>query len=241
MIDWLRTVPCSQAYKIIVPSRFLKKIVTGWRIPEERIQVIYNALPSDAEKSFALPRSEARTLITVCRLVPWKGVDQIIELLPELPSVRLVIAGDGPLRSHLEEIAARLGVEARVVFLGQISQAEVTTSLRKSDAFILNSSYEGLPHVVLEAMAAGVPVVATNVGGTGELVTDGKNGLLVPFGDRAKLKSAISRVLDDPALAARLVQEARRFLEAHLSFRTMVEATEAILKTATQGLALPKG
>ncbi|MGH7551753.1 MAG: glycosyltransferase, partial [Longimicrobiales bacterium] len=101
--------------------------------------------------------------------------------------------------------------------------------LRQADAFVLNSTYEGLPHVVLEAMTAGAPVIATNAGGTGEVVEDEVTGLLVPVGDATVLRSAVERLWRDPALGSRLTSEAARRLQRHFDFDAMVDATEALL------------
>ena len=233
--DCIRTFPLRLARRIIVPSRYLQRIVTGWRVGSEKIQVIYNATPPAGAASAAgaeLPAWSGKTLLTVCRLVPWKGVDALIRLLPQLPDTRLVIAGDGHIRGALGQLAAVTGVTERVVFLGDVPHREVAGYLRQADAFVLNSTYEGLPHVVLEAMAAGTPVIATDAGGTGEVVEHEATGLLVPVGDAAALQTAVERLWRDPALGRQLTAEARRRLDAHFDFQAMVDATEAALAAA---------
>ena len=230
--DWVRSFPLRLARRIIVPSRYLQRIVGGWRVGSEKIQVIYNATPpaGDAPSAAAgLPAWSGKTLLTVCRLVPWKGVDALIRLLPRLPDTRLVIAGDGHIRGELSELAARSGVAERVVFLGDVPHREVAGYLRQANAFVLNSTYEGLPHVVLEAMAAGTPVIATDAGGTGEVVEHEATGLLVPVGDAAALQAAVERLWREPALGRQLTAEAARRLHAHFDFDAMVDATEAAL------------
>ena len=230
--DWIRSFPLRLAGRIIVPSRYLQRIVSGWRVGSEKIQVVYNATPSVSDAPSAatgLAAWSGKTLITVCRLVPWKGVDALIRLLPELPDTRLVIAGDGHIRRELSDLAAQSRVAERVVFLGDVPHREVAWYLRQADAFVLNSTYEGLPHVVLEAMAAGTPVIATDAGGTGEVVEHEATGLLVPVGDAAALQAAIERLWREPALGGHLTAEATRRLRAHFDFDAMVDATEAIL------------
>jgi len=111
----------------------------------------------------------------------------------------------------------------------------VPAYLRAADAFVLNSSYEGLPHVVLEAMEVGVPVVATDAGGTGEVVVHERTGLLVPVGDGGALLEAVRRLWDAPGLAVQLVEAARLELGRRFSHEGMVGATERVLAEAVQG------
>ena len=161
--------------------------------------------------------------------MPWKGVAALIRVVATLPYVRLLIVGDGPLRPDLEALAQSTGGE-RVVFLGHVPHEKVRQLLGEADVFVLNSTYEGLPHVVLEAMAAGAPVIATNAGGTGEVVEHDVTGLLVSVGDELALRAAIERLRTDPALAQRLAIDAKRRLETRFSFDTMVRETEAVLE-----------
>ena len=233
--DFIRTFPLRWARHIIVPSQYLKRLAGGWGIDPEKITVIYNAAapPPETNQALApLPEWKGRTLLTVCRLVPWKGVDAIIRRLPHLPDTRLVIAGGGILEKELAALAAALGVTARTVFLGHISSAEVRQRMRGVDAFVLNSPYEGLPHVVLEAMSAGIPVIATNAGGTGEVVEHEVTGLLIPVGDETALQAAIERLWSDSGLIERLTTTAAERLAAHFDFNAMVDATAATLRAA---------
>ena len=232
VLDLIRTLPLLLATGVIVPSRYLQRIVNGWKIGAEKIRMVYNATPlADAGQSTAakLPAWSGKTLITVCRLVPWKGVDGLIRLLPRLPGTRLVVAGDGHAREDLGHLARQSGVGERVIFLGDVAHRAVAGYLQQADAFVLNSTYEGLPHVVLEAISAGVPVIATDAGGTGEVVENGVTGLLVPVGDAAALQAAIERLWREPALGRQLTAEAARRAQAHFDFDAMVNATEAIL------------
>jgi glycosyltransferase involved in cell wall biosynthesis len=238
-LDLTRTIPLMLARRIIVPSRYLGRIVGGWGIPTSKIRVVYNAVAAGAAESVpVLPAWPGKTLITVCRLVPWKGVDALIRLLPGLPDTRLVIAGDGQLRGELIELARRAGVGERVLFLGDVPPAEVAGYLRQADAFVLNSTYEGLPHVVLEAMTVGTPVVATDAGGTGEVVENEVTGLLVPVANPAALRTAVERLWREPALGRLLASAATRRLEERFDFDVMVSATEALLAMEAGGTAV---
>jgi glycosyltransferase involved in cell wall biosynthesis len=240
-VDFIRTFPLWLAHEIIVPSQYLRRIVNGWGIAAEKIRVVPNAIVSRAPSvSASLPSWSGRTLITVCRLVPWKGVDGLIRLLPELPGTRLVIVGDGHSRDQLQALAHSIGVESRVLFLGNVSQDAVTTYLTQADAFVLNSSYEGLPHVVLEAFAARIPVIATAAGGTDEIVQHNITGLLVPVGDSAALKSAIKQLWREPELGRRLAHEAAALSREHFDFGAMVASTDEALRAFAFGNRAPK-
>ena len=126
-----------------------------------------------------------RTVLFVGRLVPNKGPQTLLQAVPEVlvhhPSARFWLVGDGPLRASLQKQSRHLGVEAALDFLG--IRHDVPQLMRQAALFVRPSSLEGLPITVLEAMASGLPVVATPVGGTPELVKDQVNGYLVPFGD----------------------------------------------------------
>jgi glycosyltransferase involved in cell wall biosynthesis len=232
LLDWLRTTGLRGAARVIVPSRYLERIVSGWGVPAGRTTLVYNAVEPRAAAAAgeaALPPFAGRTVVTVCRLVPWKGVEGLVQALRALDGARLVVVGDGPLRARLEALAVEAGVGERVLFTGGVPQARVREIVRQADVFVLNSSYEGLPHVVLEAMAEGVPVVATDAGGTGELVEHGVTGLLVEVGNGEALVAAIRAVLDDPATARRLREGAARALETRFSYAAMVADTERLL------------
>ena len=236
LADFIRTFPLRRADHIIVPSQYLRRIVSGWGISDARIRVIPNAVvPHRAfEGAPTLAPWSGQTLITVCRLVPWKGVDALIRLLPELPMTRLVIAGDGHLRGELAVLAKSLRVASRVVFLGSVPQGAVGSYLAQADAFVLNSTYEGLPHVVLEAFAAGTPVIATDAGGTSEVVQHNSTGLLIPIGDSQALKSAIERLWQKPELGIELAEAATARLQEHFDFGQMIASTEETLSAAAR-------
>jgi glycosyltransferase involved in cell wall biosynthesis len=234
--DAVRTLPQILARQIIVPSQYLARIVASWGVRREKIRVIYNAVARDshaADLPPALPPWSGKTLITVCRLVSWKGVDGIIRLLADLPNTRLIVAGDGAERSALTALAKSCGVADRVVFLGDVPHREVAEQLSRADAFVLNSTYEGLPHVVLEAMAAGIPVVATDTGGTGEVVIHERTGLLIPLGDAQALRDAVQRLWREPELGPRLAAAAADHIAQRFVFDAMLAATDATLRDVT--------
>ena len=157
-------------------------------------------------------------MLFVGRLAEQKRVDVLLEAFARLagrrPDVALRLAGDGPERAALERRAARLGLAGRVEWLG--ARDDVPALLAEATVLALPSSGEGVPNVALEAMAAGVPVVATDIPGTRDVVADGAEGLLVPAGDAPALAGALERVLGDPALRERLGQAGRARAEGDL-------------------------
>jgi glycosyltransferase involved in cell wall biosynthesis len=160
--------------------------------------------------------ADAGYLLAVGRLRIRKGVDVLLAAMPELlrrhPAARLLIAGDGEHRAALERAAAALALGDAVSFLGRADAMRVRRLLRGAAALVVPSIYEGMPLVVLEAMEASVPVVASRVSGIPEVVEDGRTGWLVPPEEPASLAAALAAALDDPAAASRLGAAGRRLL-----------------------------
>jgi glycosyltransferase involved in cell wall biosynthesis len=218
-----------KADAVITPSRYLADIVAGWGIARPRLHVVYNAV-SISESAAKRTSRQAFDLVTAARLVPWKGIAELIEVAQK-GNWSLKIIGDGPLKLELQHCAAASGANgARIVFTGQIPHEAVASELSSGAVFVLNSSYEGLPHVVLEAMAVGLPVVATEAGGTLELIRHGSTGFLVPVGDKAALQARLADLLSNRDLRARFGSAGQRSVRERFSFETMVQQTEAILR-----------
>ncbi len=177
------------AKQVIVPGHYLKKIVMRWGVPEDHIEVVYNGveLPPvvhDPDIMIARP-----LIVSVGRLVPWKGFDEVIRAVSASPW-HLTIVGDGPLRKELESLAHSEGCGARVHFTGLLPREKLHGLLKVADAFVLYSTYEGLPHVLIEAMALGTPVVASDIEGNREVVTNGREGILVSSYDDRSARTA---------------------------------------------------
>ena len=171
-------------------------------------------------------RKDGPIVGNVARLAPQKDHATLIEAARQLPEgVRVVVVGDGELRRELERRADGLPVE----LVG--ARDDVPELLASFDVFAFPSLFEGLCLAVIEAQAAGVPVVATPVGGIRETVVDGETGLLVPPRDPAALAVAIRRLLDDPDLARRLAEEARRRVRETYSEQRMIELTLGLYGT----------
>jgi glycosyltransferase involved in cell wall biosynthesis len=226
----LRSFCARQADAVIVPSKFLARTVANWGLPEAKLKVIYNAVESPSRTSSNIPLETRFKVVTVGRLVPWKQIDHLIGALAEIADVGLVVVGDGPERGRLEKLAQTNHVSDRVYFAGQRSKAETFALMTGCDLFVLNSSYEGFPHVVLEAMTAGLPVVATAVGGTPELVRNGENGVLIAPNANGALSKTLIQLLVSSEERQRLTVGAQKTMR---QFRrsAMIESTEAALQS----------
>lgn len=223
-------------HTVTTPSAYLcDAIIRTYRVPQSSAVVNYNA----AEKTEALPFSTQpvrHQIVATARLVEWKGIDGIIRavalLKKEFPDVRLVIAGDGPEEESLKKLARDMHVEDCVTFLGRVSRAETWHIRKSSEVYVLNSTYEGLPHTALTSFAAEIPMVATNIPGTNEAVYDGVSGLLVPKGDDAALAKAIATLFNDEALRARLVDGGKKILAEKFSWEAHLRTLLATLQGA---------
>jgi glycosyltransferase involved in cell wall biosynthesis len=206
----------------------------GW--PEEKIEVVYNAVDLRRFEGSVPPGlreqlvgSETRPLVlTPARLDAQKGHRTLFEAIVQVPDAVFVLAGEGPEREPLEALAAQLGIAGRVRFLGR--RADVPQLLAASDLFALPSLYEGSSLAVLEAMAAGVPIVSSAIGGTDELIEDGSSGLLVPPGDAEALAVALRRALGDSGLRESLAARARERVERDLTRERMAAQVTGIYR-----------
>ncbi len=186
-------------------------IVRHYRAPRDRIRVVYNGIDIERFHPGPAPAQAPGSIVTVGRLVEQKNHALFLRaaaaLTQEGARVRFAIVGDGPLRAALEAAARRLGIEERVRFLGERSDVEKV--LRGASQFWLTSRWEGMPNVVLEAMASGVPVLATDVGGVRELVRDGIDGFVLPPDDAVGLAQHAQALLADPTRLTKFKVAAR--------------------------------
>jgi glycosyltransferase involved in cell wall biosynthesis len=234
-----------RAQAVIAPSRYLARIVEGWGVPEERIHVVYNALiPPDPEvggpSGTALPPGfdQGFRLVTVGRLAPHKRIEDIIAVLTRLDNARLVIVGDGPEWDNLQALIEKLRLNDRVFMAGRLPRQAMWRLLADyADVLVLNSTYEGLPHILLEAAHLGVPVVATEVGGTPEIVQDGETGLLIPLDSPDELVAALHRLQSEPDLRRHLAEGALCAVTL-FSFERMIEETEQIIEESPSRLGI---
>ncbi len=235
LLMFIQRLVLPHVQKVTTPSVYLSEvIIDAYQVPKERTIVNYNA----AEKIEKLPFPEnisPHQIVTTARLVEWKGIDGIIRavalLVKEFPDVRLLIAGDGPEEENLKALARDQGVSEQVIFLGRVSRAETWHIRKTSQVYVLNSTYEGLPHVVLTSFAARIPVVATDIPGTNEAVFNEQSGLLVPPGDDRKLADALARIFNDASLRSTLIEGGEKILREKFSWETHIQKLTDILES----------
>ncbi|MEK7143320.1 MAG: glycosyltransferase family 4 protein [Patescibacteria group bacterium] len=221
-----------RADKIITPSKYLKRIVSNWGIPEKNIAVVYNAFDDVFEKIDETPKEE-KIIISAGRLVPWKGFFTLIAIMPKLlkhfPGLKLIIAGDGPDRIMLGRSIRELGLNSSVFLVGSLPREKLFKYIKSASVFALNTSYEGFSHQILEAMAIGTPVVTTSIGGNPEMVRNEHNGLLVKPNDSDALVRAIERLLVDDALSMTLAKNAQKTVAEFSAPRMIAETIHILL------------
>jgi len=247
----VRTIVRADAF--IANSTELHKELIGGGFPPGRIVQIANGVDLDhffpdptarlpeARRSLGLPTG--LLLAFAGRLDPQKGLHTLVEALRLLAAgcqgARLLIMGDGPQRAELEQAVRGAGVSDRVLFRGLV--ADVAPYLRACDIFVFPSVGEGMPNALLEAMASGLPCVASAVGGCMDVITDGQTGLLTPPGDAAALQSALQQLIQSPEMRKRLGAAAHDSVASRFGLERMVERYEALFRAAGTGFPLPGG
>ncbi len=247
----IRTIARADAF--IANGTELRQELIGAGFPAERIVHIPNGVdlnhfhPAPVERS---PEARRRLglpagplLAFAGRLDPQKGLHTLLAAVQPLLAgegeTRLLLMGDGPQRSELEQTVQRAGLSTRVVFRGLVG--DVAPYLRASDIFVFPTVGEGMPNALLEAMATGLPCVASAIGGCTDIVTDGETGLLVPPGDAAAFRSALEQLLQSPELRARLGTAARATVVHRFGLERMAERYENCLRTTLTGLSVGEG
>lgn len=221
---WLTRWAAHRPDALVAVSRdAAERAVSLERFPAARMHLIYNGIAADV----IVPRQgpPGHRLVVAARLEPVKRLDVLLRamaiLRTTIPDVTLRVVGDGSERQALEQLARELSLGASVEFVGW--REDVGEELRQADCFVLPSRSEGLSMTILEAMATGLPVVTTRVGGNPEVVEDGATGLLVPHSDPAALAAALARLLADPAGRLRMGLAGRQRVLARFSLRAMAE------------------
>jgi glycosyltransferase involved in cell wall biosynthesis len=224
----------------IVVSDFLKKtLIEGRGIPARRVVKIYNGIElsqyhPDAEhgnlrKEWSIPQ-DVSLIGVIGRMVWQKGFEYLIQAIPDIvrdvPDAKFLFVGDGPLKKELEDLAENLKIKERVIFTG--FRSDIKEILASVNILVIPSLLEGFPMITLEAMAMAKPIIATNIDGITEQITDGVNGNLVPPKDSSALAKAVMRVLNDKKLARTMGLSARKKVEQEFSVEKMVAETEKV-------------
>ncbi len=235
----------------IAVSRYVASAhLESGRIPADRLVVAHNGVDTRAFRPAAGPDDprriagrdalaidpDAPLAIAVSVLRPGKGIETLVDAAARVPRARFAIVGDGPLAPAIADRVRELGLEDRIVLAG--FRADPANLLAAADLFVLPSQIDdALPTVLLEAAAAGLPAVATRVGGVPEIVADGRTGLLVDPGDAAGLARAVETLLADRATRDRMSRAARERAEAEFSLPAWRDRLEAIYSSVAGGVA----
>ncbi|OGF26049.1 hypothetical protein A2303_04585 [Candidatus Falkowbacteria bacterium RIFOXYB2_FULL_47_14] len=252
---FIEGVVAKNARLVITPSVYLKNIARKWGIRDDKIRVIYNAVKevktADSTRStgsgrasspLAASRDELRrklkldgyAILSAGRLVPWKGFELLIDLMPELlkiaPDFKLVVIGEGPDKEKLAAKIKNLNLEKNIILTGALPQAELWEYMAAADIFVLNTGYEGLPHITIEAMQSGLPVITTKSGGNPEVIKNDETGILVDYDNREAIKNAILKLYKDREYARGLSERAKREIGDRFGRERMVAGVLEILK-----------
>jgi glycosyltransferase involved in cell wall biosynthesis len=241
---WLRRAQNSSS-AVLTNARMIREgLVSNEGLAADKVRVIYNGVdldlfhPSPSMRARLFPGMERAKLIVLVGNMHTdvKGQRTLIAAAPEVvsrfPQARFVLVGDGEKLKDFEAAAEATGVRANFIFLGR--RSDVADILGACDIAVLPSAAEGMPNAVLEYLAAGLPVVASAVGGNLEVISDGATGLLVPAGDAAALGLALSRLLADDVLALRLARKGRELVEQKFSFNHLTRQVGALYEELLQ-------
>jgi glycosyltransferase involved in cell wall biosynthesis len=204
------------------------------------IQLVHNGIDTttfkkkeDANCRQKLGISNDAIVITfVGRLIYAKGVQDLISAFSRIkdtaPEVKLLIVGDGPYRAELEKLAQQTDCHSSILFLGQRNQDEVIDTLSATDIFVNPSYSEGLPTSVMEAASIGLPIIATDVGGTREIIADYKTGILIKAANTSQLEQKLRELLTNTQLRKELGANARIFVEQKFNWEKIAELVESV-------------
>ena len=197
-----------KAKLVITPSKHLSTIVQKWGVEEKNLKVIYNGTEiHDSSGADIIASKTPFTFLTVGRLAPWKNIPTIIKALKiyknEGIQFKFYIVGSGPEEDNLKKLVTANGLQNEVEFTGQLKKTELFEYYKKANIYIQASSYEGLPHVILEAISHKLSIISTPIGGTNEILLDGKNGWVWNLKNNFKpeesqLFEIINRITNNP-------------------------------------------
>ncbi len=225
------------ATRIITVSDHDRELALRKRVGRaDQITTVYYGVPAIADSLWAIPERDPPQIVMVARFDVQKDHETLFRALAELRELEwtLELVGDGPHEARMRAMAQDLGIAARVQFSGL--RGDVAERLARAQIFALISNYEGFPISILEGMRAGLPVIASNVGGSSESVQDGRTGLIVPPRDVAATKAALGQLLRSSALRKEMGAAGRKRFEENFTFDKMVDSTIALYRDATRRL-----
>jgi len=232
----VQTFVVKRARRIIVPSRYLGGIIRSWGVSLAHVSVVYNCVPVTHIGAVPkeLKKRETLRIVTVGRLVPWKNIGGIIDALVHVgnPQATLVVVGDGPDKKSLEKYATSR-LKDRVTFAGALSHSDTQAVIASADVFVLNSTYEGLSHLLIEALSLGTPIIATSAGGNAEVVEHNVTGTLIPVNDSKALTRALDQLFSDPSAFKRMAVRGKKSAERFVP-ENMLEGTYAVLASSIE-------
>ena len=215
------------ATHVVANSEGLQRLASQ-AMPDTEIVIVPNGVDFEKFVPGNGSTQPVLSLLFVGRLHMQKGLDSLLHalssLLPEDQNYRLSIVGDGPERGPLTQLARDLRLDDRVDFLGWIDRDRIPVIYAAADAFLFPSRDEGMPNAVLEAMAAGLPILATRISGSEELVVDRENGLLVAVDDIPAMTTALGLIISDQTLRHRMGEASRRRIEQYFSWQSTARA-----------------
>ena len=209
----------TKADLVITPSMHLKEVVKNWGVLENNLQVIYNG--TKIQPIIDKQENEVLHFVTVGRLAPWKNIDKIIQAMALLNdkgfNFIFNIVGSGPIDEKLKKLVTDLKLEEKIFFLGQKKTNELNKIYLNSDIYIQASGYEGLPHVILEAINFNLSIISTPIGGTNEILLNGKNGWVLNLKenkapDEFDLQELIKNVVESKAVDKEKILSAKKYI-----------------------------
>ncbi|MCK5021975.1 MAG: glycosyltransferase family 4 protein [Candidatus Pacebacteria bacterium] len=230
----------NSADMIIVPSQYFKGIISNWGIEPSKINAIYNGIKISQQSEVVFSNdikdestNKEKVLLSVGRLVPWKGFDVLIECMPEIlknyPNLKLKIIGSGPQKENLEKIINKLNLRDDVFLTGQLEREKTLKCMEEADLFILNTQYEGFAHQLIEVANLKTPIITTNIGGNPELIENNKEGILIEPNNKQQIIDSIIKVLKNNEFREDIVKNA--FIKSQqFSIQNTLDQLEKLLK-----------
>ncbi len=227
IIESVQRAICNRYDAIIAPSKYMKGTLVKYSgVESSKIHVVYNAIRSHSYSEGDIDKLRKRLLdgskysvISACRMVPWKGVEYLIEAFKTLPGdIRLILIGDGPIKEDLQKRSKGLNIK----FLNKVPHSQIQKYIQASDVYALPSIYEPSALALLDCLVTQTPIIATNVGGTPEIISDGKTGLLIKDRNPEAIAHSIQRLLSEEELYNKIKDNQKKECKKYL-WKNMID------------------